>query len=63
MPLRDITFRNVSLSATHGADLAYADGIVFEHVSIHPSEERRRQDHPGAPTPKLRAHPLSRFVP
>ena len=38
MPLRDITFRDVSLSATHGADLAYADGIVFEHVSIHPSE-------------------------
>jgi len=38
MPLRDITFRDVSLSATHGADLAYADGIVFERVSIHPSE-------------------------
>jgi polygalacturonase len=37
MPLRDITFRDVSLSATRGADLAYADGIVFERVSIHPS--------------------------
>lgn len=36
MPLRDITFRDVSLSAATGADLAHADGIVFERVSIRP---------------------------
>lgn len=35
MPLRDITLRDVSLSAATGADLAYADRIVFERVSIH----------------------------
>lgn len=34
MPLREITFRDVSLSASRGADLAYAEGIVFERVSI-----------------------------
>jgi polygalacturonase len=34
MPLRNITFSDVSLSATRGADLAYAEGIVFERVSI-----------------------------
>jgi polygalacturonase len=34
MPLRAITFRDVSLSATHGADLAYAEDIIFERVSI-----------------------------
>lgn len=38
MPLHAITFRDVSLSATRGADLAYADGIVFERVSLHPTE-------------------------
>ena len=38
MPLRDITFRNVSLSATRGADLAYAEGIVFERVSLRAAE-------------------------
>jgi len=38
MPLRDITFRDVSLSATHGADLAYAEGIAFERVSIRATE-------------------------
>lgn len=37
MPLRDITFRDVSLSATRGADLAYAEGIVFERVQIRPA--------------------------
>lgn len=41
MPLRDITFRDVSLSATTGADLAYADRIVFERVRI-----RTRQGDP-----------------
>lgn len=34
MPLQNITFRDVSLSAERGADLAYADRIVFERVSI-----------------------------
>lgn len=34
LPLRDLTFRDVSLSAATGADLAYADRIVFERVSI-----------------------------
>jgi polygalacturonase len=34
MPLRDITFRDVSLSAKRGADLANAEGIVFERVRI-----------------------------
>jgi polygalacturonase len=34
MPLRDITFRDVALSAGTGADLANADRIVFERVSI-----------------------------
>jgi len=38
MPLRDITFRDVSLSAARGADLAYAEGIVFERVSIRAAE-------------------------
>ena len=38
MPLRDITFRDVSLSATRGADLANAHGIIFERVSIHAAE-------------------------
>jgi polygalacturonase len=38
MPLRAITLRNVALSATKGADLAYAEAIVFERVSIHPAE-------------------------
>ncbi len=37
MPLRDITFRDVSLSAARGADLAYAEGIVFERVRIRPA--------------------------
>lgn len=41
MPLQNITFRDVSLSAERGADLAYADGIVFERVSI-----RARQGEP-----------------
>jgi polygalacturonase len=34
MPLRDITFRDVSLSAERGADLGYGEHIVFERVSI-----------------------------
>jgi polygalacturonase len=34
MPLQNITFRDVSLSAGRGADLAHADNIVFERVSI-----------------------------
>lgn len=34
MPLRDITFRDVSLSANTGADLANGEHIVFERVSI-----------------------------
>lgn len=34
MPLRDITFRDVSLFAEHGADLGYGERIVFERVSI-----------------------------
>ncbi len=38
MPLRDITFRDVSLSATRGADLANAEGIVFERVRIRAAE-------------------------
>lgn len=38
MPLRDITFRGVSLSATRGADLANAEGIVFDRVRIHAAE-------------------------
>lgn len=38
MPLRDITFRDVSLSATVGADLANAERIVFERVSIRPRQ-------------------------
>lgn len=33
-PLRDITFRNVSLSGKMGADLAYGKGIVFDEVKI-----------------------------
>lgn len=37
MPLRDITFRDVSLSAARGADLAHAERIVFERVSIRPA--------------------------
>jgi polygalacturonase len=41
MPLQNITFRDVSLSAERGADLAYADSIVFEGVSI-----RARQGEP-----------------
>lgn len=36
MPLRDVTFRNVSLSAKLGADLAHAERIVFERVRIRP---------------------------
>jgi polygalacturonase len=38
MPLRDITFRNVSLSAKRGADLGYGDRIVFDRVSIRATE-------------------------
>lgn len=38
MPLRDITFRDVDLSAGRGADLAYAEGIVFERVRIRAAE-------------------------
>ncbi len=38
MPLRDITFRDVSLSATTGADLGYGERIVFERVSIRPQQ-------------------------
>lgn len=38
MPLRDITFRDVSLSAGRGADLAHAERIIFERVSIRPAE-------------------------
>jgi polygalacturonase len=34
MPLRDITFRDVDLSAGTGADLAYAERIAFERVRI-----------------------------
>lgn len=34
MPLRDITFRDVSLSAATGADLAYGERIVFDRVNI-----------------------------
>ncbi len=34
MPLRDITFRDVALSATTGADLGYGERITFERVSI-----------------------------
>lgn len=34
MPLRDITFRDVDLSAGTGVDLAYAERIVFERVRI-----------------------------
>jgi len=34
MPLRDITFRDVDLSAGTGADLAHGDRIVFERVRI-----------------------------
>ncbi len=34
MPLRDITLRDVSLSAARGADLLNCDGIVFERVQI-----------------------------
>jgi polygalacturonase len=34
MPLREITFRNVTLSAERGADLANAEGIFFERVRI-----------------------------
>lgn len=41
MPLQNITFRDVSLSAERGADLAYADTIVFERVNI-----RARQGEP-----------------
>jgi polygalacturonase len=38
MPLRDITFRDVDLSAGTGADLAYAERIVFERVRIRAAE-------------------------
>ncbi|WP_438481342.1 glycoside hydrolase family 28 protein [Oleiharenicola lentus] len=38
MPIRDITFRDVSLSAQRGADLAYAENINFERVSIRATE-------------------------
>jgi polygalacturonase len=38
MPLQDITFRDVSLSAGTGADLAYAERIVFERVRIETAE-------------------------
>ncbi|RXK56172.1 glycoside hydrolase family 28 protein [Oleiharenicola lentus] len=38
MPLRDITFRDVALSATTGADLGYGEHIVFERVSIRPQQ-------------------------
>jgi polygalacturonase len=38
MPLRDITFRDVSLSAGTGADLGYGERIVFERVSIRPQQ-------------------------
>ena len=34
MPLSDITFRDVDLSAGTGADLAYGERIVFERVRI-----------------------------
>lgn len=38
MPLRDITLRDVSLSAEHGADLLNCDGIIFERVRIHAAQ-------------------------
>jgi polygalacturonase len=43
MPLQNITFRDVSLSAIRGADLAYADGITFERVSIRAAEGKPLQ--------------------
>ena len=38
MPLQDITFRDVSLSAKTGADLANADRIIFERVRVRPQQ-------------------------
>ena len=38
MPLRDISFRDVDLSAGTGADLAYAERISFERVRIRATE-------------------------
>ena len=38
MPLRDITFRDVTLAAERGADLAYGERIVFERVRIQVAE-------------------------
>lgn len=45
MPLREITFRDVSLAATRGADLAYAEGIVFERVRIRATEGEALKTH------------------
>ncbi len=38
MPLRDITFRDVSLASRLGADLAYGERVTFERVRIQPAE-------------------------
>ena len=38
MPLRDITYRDVSLSSRFGADLAYGERVNFERVRIQPAE-------------------------
>lgn len=45
MPLRDITFRHVTLAADRGADLAYAERITFENVRIRAANGPAVQSH------------------
>jgi polygalacturonase len=46
MLLHDITLRNISITAAHGAELGYCDGVVFEQVEVRAREgEPLRSDH------------------